>query len=284
VAPAAPQAAGPQRACGQRPGDLNHPGTGDRRLRRADAVSSATAPASLRRPTLSSNPLDRIAVALDTPDRDTFDRWCALFGPRVGLLKVGLEAFARWGPPAVTAARAHGDGVFLDLKLHDIPNTVAGAMAAVRELGVRFVTVHATGGAAMLRAAVDVAGDRVGVLAVTLLTHLGDQDLAALDLPGSLGERAARWALLARAAGCAGVVCSPREAAALRAQMPAPFLLVTPGVRPAGIATNDQRRVAAPAEAFAAGADYLVVGRALTAAADPQAALDRLADELASAG
>ena len=173
-------------------------------------------------------------------------------------------------------ARAHGSGVFLDLKLHDIPNTVAGAVAAVRELGVRFVTVHAGGGGAMLRAAVAAAGVQVEVLAVTVLTHLGDEDLAELGIAGDVASRVDRLARLAHSCGCAGVVCSPHEVAALRVELPPPFLLVTPGVRPAGVAPGDQRRVATPAEAVAAGADYLVVGRALTAAADPRAALANL--------
>ena len=229
------------------------------------------------------SPLDRVVIALDTADRATFDAWCARFGPRVGMLKVGLEAFARFGPEAATSASAHARGVFLDLKLHDIPNTVAGAVAAVRPLGASLLTVHASGGAPMLRAAVDAAGDELGILAVTLLTHLGAEELAALDLAGDSGARVLRWAELARACGCAGVVCSPREAALLRPRLPRPFLLVTPGVRPAGVAVGDQRRVATPREALYAGADLMVIGRPVTAAPDPDAALAALADELAAA-
>jgi len=225
-------------------------------------------------------PLDRVAVALDTADRDRYDAWCRTFGPRVGLLKVGLEAFVRWGPGAVEAAREHARGVFLDLKLHDIPNTVAGAVAAARELGVRLLTVHAAGSSAMLRAAVEAARGEVEILAVTLLTHLDEAALAELDLPGAVTPRVERWAELARAAGCAGVVCSPRETAALRQRLPPPFLLVTPGVRPAGSDASDQRRAATPAAALGAGADYLVIGRPLTGAADPLAALATLEREL----
>jgi orotidine-5'-phosphate decarboxylase len=222
-----------------------------------------------------------VAVALDTADWDRFEAWCRLFGPRVGLLKVGLEAFTRWGPHAVATARQHAAGVFLDLKLHDIPNTVAGAVGAARGLGVRLLTVHAGGAGPMLGAAVEAAGGEVDLLAVTLLTHLGEPELAALDLAGGATERVARWAALARAAGCAGVVCSPQETGTLRARLPAPFLLVTPGVRPAGSDIADQRRTATPAAALAAGADYLVVGRPLTAAPDPLAALAALERELA---
>jgi orotidine-5'-phosphate decarboxylase len=224
--------------------------------------------------------LDRVAVALDTGDRGRFDEWCRFFGPRVGLLKVGLEAFVRWGPNAVETARAHGRGVFLDLKLHDIPNTVARAVDAARRLEVRLLTIHAGGGPAMLDAAVEAAAGAVQLLAVTLLTHLDDEALAALDLPGGVASRVERWAALAQRAGCAGVVCSPQEAAALRRSLPSPFLLVTPGIRPAGSDAGDQRRVTTPAAALAADADYLVVGRPLTAAADPGAALAALEREL----
>jgi orotidine-5'-phosphate decarboxylase len=224
-----------------------------------------------------------IAVALDTADRATFEEWIARFGPRVGVLKVGLEAFVRFGAAAVTAARDSGARVFLDLKLHDIPNTVAGAVAAAAELGVDYLTVHAGGGAAMLEAAAKAAGGRVALLAVTVLTHLDAAELARLDLPGTAAERALGWARLAREAGCAGVVCSPQELARLRPELARPFLLVTPGIRPAGSEAGDQKRVATPGAALAAGADLLVVGRPLTQAADPGAALDRLAAELAAA-
>jgi orotidine-5'-phosphate decarboxylase len=222
-----------------------------------------------------------VAVALDTAERARFDAWCRFFGPRVGLLKVGLEAFVRWGPAAVETARSHGRAVFLDLKLHDIPNTVARAVDAARGLGVRFLTVHAGGAPPMLEAAVDAAAGEVGLLAVTLLTHLDEDALGALDLPGGVGPRVERWAALAQRAGCAGVVCSPQEAAALRRRLEPRFLLVTPGVRPAGSDVADQRRVTTPAAALAAGADYLVIGRPLTGAADPAAALDALERELA---
>ncbi|HVS04109.1 MAG TPA: orotidine-5'-phosphate decarboxylase, partial [Thermoanaerobaculia bacterium] len=219
-------------------------------------------------------------MPLDTSHWPTFTAWCRLFGPRVGFLKVGLEAYTRWGPRAVEAAAAAGRGVFLDLKLHDIPNTVAGAVGAASELGVDLLTLHVAGGDAMLRAAADAAAGRLRLLGVTLLTHLTAEELAALDMPGPLGARAASWASLAHQAGCAGVVCSPREAAALRRQHPRPFLLVTPGIRFAGTAVQDQRRTATPAAALAAGADLLVVGRALTAAPDPEAALAALTAEL----
>ena len=227
--------------------------------------------------------LDPVAVALDTADRATFERWAELFGPRVGVLKVGLEAFVRFGPPAVEAARRAGGRIFLDLKLHDIPNTVAGAVRAARELGADYLTVHAGGGPAMLEAAARAAEERLAILAVTVLTHLDERELARVGLPGSAAERALAWARLARQAGCAGVVCSPQELAALRPELPRPFRLVTPGIRPAGAEAGDQKRTATPAAALGAGADLLVIGRPLTGAPDPLAALDALAAELARA-
>jgi len=229
---------------------------------------------------LSRRPLDHVAVALDTADRARFDAWCATFGSRVGLLKVGLEAYVRWGPRAVETARAHARGVFLDLKLHDIPNTVAGAVGAARELGVDLLTVHASGATPMLQAAVEAARGEVGLLAVTLLTHLDEAALAELDVTGDVEPRVVHLAELARHAGCAGAVCSPRETAAVRQRIAPPFLLVNPGVRPAGSDAADQRRVTTPAAALAAGADYIVIGRPLTGAADPGAALAALEREL----
>ncbi len=222
----------------------------------------------------------RIAVALDTSDREQFGEWASWFGSRVGVLKVGLEAFVRWGPAAVEEAAADGRAVFLDLKFHDIPNTVRGAVRSARDLGVRYLTVHASGGRAMLEAAVEAARGEVAILAVTLLTHLDEAQLRGLDLAGSAPRRVHKWARLARQAGCAGVVCSPLEAAALRRANPSPFLLVTPGIRPASASPGDQRRTATPREALSAGADLLVIGRPLTQAPDRRAALHEIAAEL----
>jgi orotidine-5'-phosphate decarboxylase len=226
--------------------------------------------------------IERVAVALDTSEWSEFEAWCRLFGPRVGALKVGLEAYLRWGDRAVSVAREHAGRLFLDLKLHDIPNTVAGAVGSIRDLGADLLTVHAAGGPAMLQAAAEAARGEVGILAVTVLTHLDAAALEALDLPGPGEQRVRRWTALARAAGCAGVVCSALEVAALRAENPAPFLFVTPGIRPAGTEAGDQRRVATPAAALAAGADLLVIGRPLTRARDPEACLDALERELAT--
>jgi orotidine-5'-phosphate decarboxylase len=234
--------------------------------------------------------LDRVAVALDTNDRATFERWCALFGPRVGVLKVGLEAFVRWGPPAIEVARRHARALFLDLKLHDIPNTVAGAVRSAREFSVDYLTLHAAGGPAMIAAAAEAAEGKLQLLAVTVLTHLDEPTLERLDLPGGSSRRALLWARLAREAGASGVVCSPLELAALRAAEPRPFKLVAPGIRPAGgaggstgsAASDDQRRTATAATAIGDGADLIVIGRPLTQAFDPEAALAALAKELSS--
>ncbi len=232
--------------------------------------------------------LERIAVALDTDDRDTYSRWCRLFGPRVGVLKVGPRVVLRWGRDAVREAAATGAEVFLDMKFHDIPSTVAGAVGAAKELGVNYLTVHAGGGRRMLEAAAEEAGDEVKVLGITVLTHLGAEDLRDLDLPGAAGNRVLSWAGSAQAAGCAGVVCSPLELAALRAELGPRLLLVSPGIRfetgggsPKGGAAagaDDQRRIASPSAALRAGADLLVIGRPLTQAPDPEAALAALAE------
>ena len=229
----------------------------------------------------SASVLDQVAVALDTADWDTFVAQCALFGPRVGVLKIGLEAYTRWGPEAVVEARRWPARIFLDLKLHDIPNTVRGAVGAARDLGVHYLTVHAGGGREMLAAAAEGAGDTIRLLAVTVLTHLDAPALAQLGLPGSASERAASWARMAAAAGCHGAVCSPQELSLLRPALPRPFLLVTPGIRGLGaVAGDDQQRVAAPERALEDGSDLLVIGRPLTAAARPQRALEELASRL----
>jgi orotidine-5'-phosphate decarboxylase len=229
---------------------------------------------------------DRIAVALDTPERGQLDAWVRALGPHAGCLKVGLEAFVRWGPPMVEATRSHARSLFLDLKLHDIPATVAGAVRSAVDLGVDYLTVHAGGGPAMLEAAAEAAaaaGGRTTILAVTVLTHLDAGELSALGLPGAAAERVSAWAALAERAGCGGVVCSPLEVGRLRRELPPPFRLVTPGIRLAdgqGSALGDQKRVATPRQAVADGSDLLVIGRPITRSDDPVAALERIAAEI----
>ncbi len=226
---------------------------------------------------MSATRLKRVAVALDTDDRETFSRWCSFFGPRVGVLKVGPRVVLRWGRTAIEEAAGTGAAVFLDFKFHDIPSTVAGAVCAVRELGVSYLTVHAGGGRRMMEAAVQAAGDQVRVLGITVLTHLARRDLDDLDLPGEAADRVLTWATSARQAGCAGVVCSPLELATLRRRLGPELLLVSPGIRFDDSAGDDQRRVATPAAALRSGADLMVIGRPLTRAADPEAALAALA-------
>jgi orotidine-5'-phosphate decarboxylase len=216
-----------------------------------------------------ANPL---CAALDFASWSEAEPFARAVAPAVGLLKVGLELFAAEGPPAVRAAAALGRPVFLDLKLHDIPNTVEGAARSAARSGAALLTVHASGGAEMIRAAVRGAGPDVKVLAVTVLTSLDGGALEAIGLAGPPRAAVVRLATLAVGAGAGGLVCSPHEVAAVRAAVGAGPLLVVPGVRPPGAAKGDQARVATPAEAVRAGADAIVLGRPLREAADPAAA------------
>ncbi|HSR72003.1 MAG TPA: orotidine-5'-phosphate decarboxylase, partial [Kiloniellales bacterium] len=213
-------------------------------------------------------PKDRIFVALDTPERAKASDLAVRLAGAVGGIKLGLEFFTAQGPEGVRAVA--GDArLFLDLKLHDVPNTVAGAVRAAAPLRPMFLSVHAGGGRAMLEAAVAAAREaseagslpRPRLLGITLLTSLDEADLESLGQHGSVLDQVRRLAELARAGGLDGVVCSPREVAALRADHGPGFLLVVPGIRPAGSAAHDQKRVLTPTRAVAAGADYLVIGR-----------------------
>jgi orotidine-5'-phosphate decarboxylase len=221
-----------------------------------------------------------IAVALDAPDLETAARWAGLVTPHVSTLKIGLELYLRYGPEVVASVRgASGVQIFLDLKLHDIPATVAAAARAMARLRPALLTVHAAAGAAAIRAAADAApGTRV--VAVTVLTSLGEADLQRIGLAGPANDAVRRLAALAVDAGARGLVCSPQEVAAVRAEIGADILIVTPGVRPAGADVNDQARVATPEEAMRAGADLLVIGRPITGAADPGAAAAAIAASL----
>jgi orotidine-5'-phosphate decarboxylase len=213
-----------------------------------------------------------IAVALDAPSLDTAARWANLVTPHVSTVKIGLELYLRYGPEAVASVRgASNVAVFLDLKLNDIPATVAGAARSVGRLRPELLTVHAVGGMAAVRAAVEAAPD-TKIVAVTVLTSLGDGDLERLGVAGPVGDAVRRLATLAVEAGARGLVCSPREVAAVRAEVGPDITLITPGVRPAGSEANDQARIATPEEALRAGADLLVIGRPITGAADPGAA------------
>jgi orotidine-5'-phosphate decarboxylase len=222
-----------------------------------------------------------VAVALDGPDLAAITAWAAATGPYVSTMKVGLETYLRDGDAAVHAARdaSGGRDIFLDLKLHDIPHTVAGAARSVAHLAPAYLTVHASGGAAMVRAAAEALPD-TRVTAVTVLTSMSDDDLAAVGLLGPALEAARRLALLAVGAGARAIVCSPQEVAAVRAVVPDDVVLITPGVRPAGSDLGDQQRVATPQRALADGADLLVIGRPITAAEDVAAAASSIAASL----
>jgi orotidine-5'-phosphate decarboxylase len=218
-----------------------------------------------------------IIVALDVPTADEASALADRIGDAAGAFKVGLQLFSAEGPAAVRALRDRN--VFLDLKLHDIPTTGAGAVRAVAQLHVELLTVHALGGRAMLEAANDAKRDEK-VLAVTILTSLDDVALKELGLP-PVAEAVPNLADLAFAAGCDGVVCAPTDVAAVREICPEPFLIVTPGIRPAGSDRNEQARASTPRAAIDAGASRIVIGRPITKADDPAAAARAVLDELA---
>ncbi|HET7407722.1 MAG TPA: orotidine-5'-phosphate decarboxylase [Mycobacteriales bacterium] len=222
-----------------------------------------------------------IAVALDAPDVETAARWAAAVSPYVSTLKVGLGLFCRQGPEVVDAIRgARGADLFLDLKLHDIPATVANAARAVARLKPRYLTVHAAGGRAMVSAAVEAAPD-VDIAGVTVLTSLAESDLATVGFAGSAADAVRRLAVLAVDSGARALVCSPQEVAMVRAEVGPGITLITPGVRPAAADTQDQARVATPERALADGADLLVIGRPITGADDPGAAAAAISATLA---
>jgi len=242
---------------------------------------------------------DKLIVALDLPTGDAATRMAERLQGHVGLFKVGSELFTAEGPVPVRFLVATGHRVFLDLKFHDIPNTVRAAAREAAQLGVSMVNVHASGGRKMMEAALEGArsalatvwgnpersqgpSQQVGpkVLAVTILTSLEIQDLEELGVSGTPMEAVVRLARLAQSAGLHGVVASAREIPAIRQACGPEFLIVTPGIRPASAAANDQARIATPASAIAAGADYLVVGRPITGTPDPAAAADAIVAEM----
>ncbi len=221
-----------------------------------------------------------IAVALDAPDLETAARWAGLVTPHVSTVKVGLELYLRYGPEVVASIRgASGVKIFLDLKLHDIPATVTGAARAVARLRPDLLTVHAAGGKEVVRAAVEGAPDTT-VAAVTVLTSLNNADLDRIGMMGPMSDAVRRLAVLGVEAGARGLVCSPQEVAAVRAEVGPDVILITPGVRPAGASADDQARTATPEEALRAGANLLVIGRPITAASDPGAAAAAIAAPL----
>jgi orotidine-5'-phosphate decarboxylase len=218
------------------------------------------------------DPRQRLIVALDVSSAAAAQKIVAAVGDSASCYKVGMQLYTSEGPKVVRDLVASGRRVFLDLKYHDIPNTVAAAVREAASLGVSMLTIHASGGGKMMRAATEAARNQntaLTVLAVTVLTSFGDVDLDELGLHGCVQDQVLRLSALALAHGCQGVVASAREATALRHELKGDFAIVTPGVRPAGAEPGDQARVATPAEAIAAGATHIVVGRPITAAADP---------------
>jgi|SRR5579864_6285232 len=219
------------------------------------------------------DPRQRLIVALDVPTAAAAHKIVAAIGDSALTYKVGMQLYTAEGPQIVRDLIASGRHVFLDLKYHDIPNTVGGAVAEAARLGVSMLTVHAAGSSKMLRAAVEAAAVRpdLMVLAVTVLTSMDGHDLETIGVRGTVEDSVVRLATLALASGCQGIVTSAREASTLRAELGDRFAIVTPGVRPAGSGVGDQVRVVTPAEAIAAGASHIVVGRPITEAADPAA-------------
>lgn len=223
---------------------------------------------------------DRLIVALDVPTAREARELVSRIGEAAGFYKVGLQLFTAEGPGFVRELAGSGRRVFLDLKLHDIPNTVSQAVKSATELGASMLTVHASGGVAMLQAAAEAAGNRLSLLAVTVLTSMSDEELSQIGVAGRVQAQVLRLAELARTAGCDGIIASARESEALRSALGEGFAIVNPGVRPVGSETNDQRRVATPGEAIRAGASHLVVGRPITRAADPAQAARAIGDEI----
>jgi orotidine-5'-phosphate decarboxylase len=223
----------------------------------------------------------RIIVALDFAEEELALALTGRLHPALCRVKIGQELFTAAGPQLVESIMRQGFDVFLDLKFHDIPNTVASACKAAAGLGVWMLNVHALGGRKMLVAAREaVAGGKTRLIAVTLLTSLDREDLDEIGLKGNPGEIVQRLALLAQDCGLDGVVCSALEARQLRGMIPDAFCLVTPGIRPADTVANEQKRIATPREAIENGSDYLVIGRPITRARDPIQVLQRLNDEI----
>jgi orotidine-5'-phosphate decarboxylase len=227
----------------------------------------------------------QLIVALDVSSSAEAKRIVASLGDAVQFYKVGMQLYTAEGPPIVRDLVASGKDVFLDLKYHDIPNTVAAAVREAARLGVSMLTVHAGGGTKMLKAAMEAAKEspskNLAVLAVTVLTSMDAEQLKETGVSGQLLDQVVRLGSLAIRAGCAGVVSSAHEVKALRAKLGNAFLAVTPGVRPAGTAHGDQARVVTPAEAIAAGATHIVVGRPITAAANPVIEAEKILKEIA---
>ena len=234
---------------------------------------------------------DRIIFAVDVNDEAAAQQWIKTLENRVGWFKIGLELFTATGPKLVESVTSAGIRCFLDLKFHDIPNTVAGAVKSATALGAEMLTVHTSGGRDMLKAAADSASEtaeklgkpRPKIIGVSVLTSLGDQDMVELGFNRTATEQAARLAELAYQSGIDGMVCSPADLALVRSVVPRDFLVITPGIRPAGSAKGDQTRIATPASAIQAGSDLMVIGRPISQASDPQSAVAEIVAEIEAA-
>ena len=231
----------------------------------------------------SSGMRERLIVALDVPSAGEAQKLVARIGDAAGIYKVGLQLFTGEGPSIVRDLVSSGRRVFLDLKLHDIPTTVALAVKSAVELGAHMLTVHASGGTAMLRAATEAAAGRMNILAVTVLTSLNDDDMEEIGISGRVSDQVLRMAALAQRSGCQGIVTSPREALMVRKAMGEGFAIVTPGIRLAGAETNDQQRIATPRQAISNGVSHIVVGRPITHAPDPAKAAEAIIAEMEQA-
>jgi len=230
---------------------------------------------------LPSRPQDKIIIALDVPDTDGALRLLDSLGDPPALCKIGLELFTAEGPSVVKALKSRGCDIFLDLKFHDIPNTVAHAVKSAAGLGVAMTTLHAVGGPVMMEAAAKAAdGTDLLILAVTVLTSMDSAQLASTGISVEPKEQVLRLAGLASGAGIGGIVCSPLEIAAIRECYGEKLRIVTPGVRPTWAASGDQKRVMTPSEAVKAGSDWLVIGRPITAAENPREAYAKVVAEL----
>ena len=231
----------------------------------------------------SSGMRERLIVALDISSASEAQKLVSRIGDAAGIYKVGLQLFTAEGPGIVRDLVSSGRRVFLDLKLHDIPTTVALAVKSAAELHVDMLTIHASGGAAMLRAATEASAGRINLLAVTVLTSLSDEDMQEIGVAGRVSDQVLRMASLAKSAGCQGIVTSPREALMVRKALGEGFAIVTPGIRPAGAETNDQQRTATPAQAISNGVSHIVVGRPITHAPDPAKAAQAIISEMEQA-
>jgi orotidine-5'-phosphate decarboxylase len=235
--------------------------------------------------------MDQLLVALDVDTADEARRLAGALRGLAGGFKIGSRLFTSHGPSIVEELAGQGDRVFLDLKFHDIPNTVAGAVAAATRLGAWMINVHASGGGPMMRAARDAAHEEAArmsrpaplVIAVTMLTSFAEEALPQIGMTGPIADQVARLAALAQSAGLDGVVASAHEVLLIRRQSGGTFAIVTPGIRGAGDAKGDQSRTMSAAEALAAGSTYLVVGRPILAASDPRAAAERIVEECRTA-